>query len=123
MAQKNILLVEDEPDLVEVLKLRLESDGECYKVTAVNNAEEGITHARASKPDLIILDVMLPQMDGFCACRILKKDEKTKDIPIIMLTVKSQEQDIETGRKAGAAEYVVKPFDFGELLEKVRKHI
>ena len=119
MAGEKILIVDDEVDLVETLSFRLEAAG--YKALAAHDGLEGLNKARAEKPDLIILDVMMPKMDGYQVCRLLKFDQKLKTTPIIMLTARGQEQDKQTGNQVGADAYMTKPFDSKQLLTKVEE--
>jgi DNA-binding response OmpR family regulator len=114
-----ILLVDDEKDMVEVINLRLEANG--YQVMVATDGQEGLTMAREKRPDLIILDIMLPKMDGFTVCRMLKYDEKFQDIPIIMLSAKIQAADLERGEEMGADAYITKPFKADELLAKMKE--
>lgn len=114
---KKILIVDDEPQLVELLKIRLEAND--YEVLVAVDGQEGLKMARSKKPDLIILDLMLPKIDGFALCRMLKFDEKYKSIPIIMFTARAQESDKKLGREVGADEYITKPFDPQVLLKKI----
>ncbi|MBI5400132.1 response regulator [Candidatus Saganbacteria bacterium] len=116
---RKILLIEDEAAMSEAIKLRLEANG--FTVIAAFDGQEGLTKARQEKPDLIILDVMLPKMDGFVVCRMLKFDEKYARIPIIMLTARTQSKDIEQGKEMGADAYMTKPFKSEELLKKIRE--
>ncbi|MFH0828223.1 MAG: response regulator [Candidatus Omnitrophota bacterium] len=117
--KKKILLVDDEPDIVSVTVMRLEASG--YEVITAEDGSSGYELAKSEKPDLIILDLMLPLMDGYQVCRLLKFDAQYKDIPIIMLTAKSQQEDKEWGEKAGADLYMTKPYEAKELLEKIRQ--
>ena len=116
--KKRILLVDDEADLVKVVKFRLESKG--YEVLSAFDGQEGLAKARKEKPDLIILDLMLPKMEGYKVCRMLKFDEKYKNIPIIMFTARAQDFDKKVGYEVGADEYVTKPFDQEVLLGKIK---
>jgi len=118
MSQKKILVVDDEPDLVETIRFPLEMEG--YQVLVSYNGEDALNQARTKKPDLIILDLMLPKLDGYKVCRLLKFDEKYKHIPILMLTAKTQEKDRLLGKETGADDYMTKPFDIDRLLEKVK---
>ena len=118
MNQKKILVVDDEPDLVETVRFPLEMEG--YQVLVSYNGEDGLNQARRENPDLIILDLMLPKLDGYKVCRLLKFDERYKHIPILMLTAKAQEKDRILGKETGADEYMTKPFDIDKLLEKVK---
>ncbi|MFH1847325.1 MAG: response regulator [Candidatus Omnitrophota bacterium] len=120
MGKKKILIVDDELDLVEGVSLRLESAG--YEVFKATNGLEALKKALEVKPDLILLDVMMPEVDGFETARKLKEDLKTKMIPIIMLTAKVEIEFAEIAMKAGAVDYIVKPFNPMTLLDKVRKY-
>jgi len=119
MEKKKILLVDDERDLVETVTFRLEAGG--YEVLPAYDGQEGLDKARKEKPDLIILDLMLPKMDGYKVCRMLKFDEKYKKIPIIMFTARAQQSDIEMGKEVGADAYVTKPFEPQALLGKIKE--
>ena len=119
--KKRVLIVDDEPLIVETLKFSLEEAGfECLEAF---DGIEAIAETRRGMPDLIVLDVMLPKMNGYKVCRLLKFDEKFKHIPIIMLTARTQEKDRALGLETGADEYVTKPFATDALVEMVRKHI
>jgi len=119
MAKNKILLVEDDSYLVKAITIRLEAND--FEVVAAIDGEEGLAKARSEKPDLIILDIMLPKMSGFDICRKLKIDKRYKDIPIIMLTAKFQPSDIEFGKEMGADAYITKPFDSQVLLAKIEE--
>lgn len=88
-----------------------------------SNGEEGLNLARQEKPDLILLDLMLPKLDGYKVCRLLKFDERYKQIPILMLTAKTQEKDKILGKETGANEYITKPFDMDELMAKIKSYL
>jgi DNA-binding response OmpR family regulator len=121
MNKKRILVVDDEADLVETLRFSLELEG--YDVLAAYNGEEALNQARKEIPDLMLLDLMLPKLDGYKVCRLLKFDEKYKHIPILMLTAKTQEKDKLTGMETGANEYITKPFEMDELMKKVKGYL
>lgn len=121
MSQKKILVVDDEADLVETLRYPLEMEG--YKVLVSYNGEDGLNKARSERPDLIILDLMLPKLDGYKVCRLLKFDERYKHIPILMLTAKTQEKDKMLGIETGANEYITKPFEIDELINKIKIYV
>jgi two-component system alkaline phosphatase synthesis response regulator PhoP len=121
MNPKKILVVDDEVDLVETIRLPLETEG--YTVRVSYNGEDALNQARKGNPNLIILDIMLPKLDGYKVCRLLKFDERYKHIPILMLTAKTQEKDKILGMGTGADEYITKPFDIDELVEKVKKYL
>jgi two-component system alkaline phosphatase synthesis response regulator PhoP len=118
MAKEHILVVEDEDDILELLRYNLAKEG--FRVTGVVSGEEALRTARSQPPDLIILDLMLPGMDGLTVCRELKHDAKTREIPIIMLTAKGEEADIVAGLELGADDYVTKPFSPRVLLARLR---
>jgi len=118
MAQnKNILVVEDDPDIKELISFNLSNQG--HQVFEANNGELGIEKAREKIPDLILLDLMLPGIHGLDVCRIIKADQETKDIPIIMVTAMGQEEDIVKGLETGADDYITKPFSIKVLLARV----
>ncbi len=118
---KKILIVDDEQDIVETLRFVLEDAGfECH---CAYDGEEGLNKAKELIPDLIILDVMMPIMNGYKISRLLKFDAKYKDIPILMLTARSQEKDKELGKETGADEYITKPFDIDFVLERVKARL
>jgi DNA-binding response OmpR family regulator len=121
MGQKKILVVDDEVDLVETIRFPLESEG--FTVLVSYNGEDALNQARKENPDLILLDIMLPKLDGYKVCRLLKFDERYRNIPILMLTAKTQEKDKTIGMETGADEYITKPFDIDELLEKVKSYL
>ena len=118
MAHESILAVEDDEDILQLLKYNLTKEG--YRVTAVTSGEEGLQLARSTAPDLILLDLMLPGVDGLEVCRRLKIDAKTRQLPIIMLTAKGEETDMVTGLELGADDYITKPFSTRVLLARVR---
>lgn len=119
MAKENILIVDDEEDVLELLRFNLEKNG--YKIDAAISGEEALKKARGKLPDLIILDLMLPGIDGLEVCKKLKGDTKTANIPVIMLTAKSEEADIITGLELGAQDYITKPFSPKVLIARVRR--
>ncbi|MEW5784359.1 MAG: response regulator transcription factor [Bacillota bacterium] len=113
-----VLVVDDEPDLVKLLKFNLEKEG--YSVHTAASGSEAIAAALHSPPDLIILDVMLPEMDGLDVCRRLRSIEQTAAVPILMLSARREELDRVLGLEMGADDYVVKPFSVRELVARVR---
>ncbi len=117
--KKKILLVDDEVDIVTVIRMRLESSN--YEVIVARDGKEALNAARSLRPDLIVLDLMLPGMDGFHVARMLKYDTQYKDIPIIMLTAKAGENDRKTGEEVGADAFMNKPFEAEKLLAKIRE--
>ncbi len=116
--KKKILIVEDYNNIVEILTMRLNAMG--YEVISAKDGQEGLTLARREKPDLIVLDVMLPKMNGYKISRLLKFDSKYKDIPIIMLTSRETKRDEQIGLETGADEYVYKSDRTGKLLKTIR---
>lgn len=116
-----ILLIEDDLDMAEAIRLRLEAND--FEIIVAHDGMEGLNKARTENPDLIILDVMLPKLDGFNLCRMLKFDEKHKSILIIILSAKVQKTDIERGKEVGADAYITKPFKAEELLAKIKELI
>jgi len=114
-----ILVVDDEPEAVELVEFNLKQAG--YAVTTAADGAEALKKARAQTPDLIVLDVMLPEMDGFEICKTLRLDATTAKVPIIMLTAKAAEIDRVLGLELGADDYVTKPFSPRELLLRVKK--
>ena len=121
MSPKKILVVDDEVDLVETVRFPLEMKG--FDVLVSYDGEDALSQARKEKPDLIILDLMLPKLDGYKVCRLLKFDERYKHIPILMLTAKTQEKDKILGMETGADEYITKPFEMDYLMEKVKAYL
>ena len=118
MPKKHILIIEDEKDIAELLEFNLSQSQ--YKASVANNGELGIELARKNKPDLILLDLMLPGIHGLDVCRLLKGDEKMSNTPIIMLTALGQEENIVKGLEAGADDYVTKPFSFKILFARIK---
>jgi len=119
MKSNKILIVDDYPNLVEMLSVRLKSSG--FDVIASYDGADGLQKARHQSPDLIILDVLLPKMDGFKVCRLLKFDEKHRQIPIIMLTSRARDVDRSTGLAMGADAYIYKPYDSAVLTDKIHE--
>lgn len=115
---KKILIADDEPDFIELISMRLEVNG--YDVISAKDGQEAIDKTKSDKPDLLILDLMMPKVDGFEVCRMLKFDDNFKDLPIIMLSALDQQQDREKAIEAGADEYFIKPFDLDLLLTKIK---
>jgi len=112
-----IFIVEDEPSIVQLVKYNLEKEN--FKVLVSNNGEEGLQEIKKIEPDLILLDWMLPDLSGIDICKALRKDTKFKNIPIIMLTARSQEEDKVLGLNVGADDYLPKPFSNLELIARV----
>ena len=114
---KNILVVEDDLDIRELISFNLANEG--HQVFEANDGEVGIDKARNNNPDLILLDLMLPGIQGLDVCRIIKSDQETKEIPIIMVTALGQEEDIVKGLETGADDYITKPFSIKVLIARV----
>jgi two-component system phosphate regulon response regulator PhoB len=118
MSKAKILIVEDDADIAELLRYNLAKEG--YSISVAENGEKGVKTARTLHPDLIVLDIMLPGMDGLEVCKTLKSDAKTKGIPVVMLTAKSEESDVVTGLELGAEDYIAKPFSPKVLVARLR---
>ncbi len=117
--KKRILIIEDEQELVKALQIRLGAAG--YDILAAYDGQEGLSKAQKEKPDLIILDLMLPKMDGYKVCGLLKADARYNKIPIIMFTVRAQESDEKLGFEVGADAYITKLFQYEKLLDKIKE--
>jgi two-component system, OmpR family, alkaline phosphatase synthesis response regulator PhoP len=115
---KRILVVEDEEDIRELLRYNLVKEG--YVVSGAASGEEALRRARAEKPDLVLLDLMLPGVDGLEVCRALKRDKTTERIPVIMVTAKGEETDVVAGLELGADDYIVKPFSPKVVIARLR---
>lgn len=119
MGKKKILIVDDEKDLVETVVFQLQEAG--YEVVSAYDGQEGLSKAQKEKPDLIVLDLMLPKMDGYKVCGLLKADTRYNKIPVIMFTAKAQESDKKLGQEVGAEAYITKPFEQEILLGKIKE--
>jgi DNA-binding response OmpR family regulator len=113
-----VVIAEDEPDIRDLIKFTLQFAG--YEVFAAGNGEEGYELAKREKPDLVMMDVRMPRMTGYEACRKIKADPELKHIPVIFLSAKGQDAEIQSGLDAGAEEYLLKPFAPDQLTERVR---
>lgn len=113
-----ILIAEDEPDIRELVAFTLRFAG--HEVTTTMNGEEALHKAGELIPDLIMMDVRMPRMTGYDACRAMKADDKLKDIPVVFLSAKGQDAEIQVGLEAGAEEYLLKPFAPDQLVERVK---
>lgn len=116
-----ILIVDDEPFIVETVRFALERAG--YTCLAADNGEDALKIAREENPGLILLDIMLPKLNGYQICRLLKFDERYRHIPIVMLTARAQARDRLLGKEIGADEYVTKPFELPALLQLVARYV
>lgn len=118
MNRNKIVVIEDEPDIVEVLSYNLKREG--YNVVSVSRGDEGLNVIRNESPNLVILDLMLPGMDGLSICQQMKSDPIVRDIPIVMISAKGEESDVVIGLELGADDYLAKPFSPRELLARVK---
>ncbi len=118
MSKETILIVDDEEDIIELIKYNLKNEG--YGILSAMTGEEAIKIAKHSRPDLVVLDLMLPGIDGLEVTRYLKKNDDTMDIPIVMVTAKGEESDIVAGLELGANDYISKPFSPRELTARIR---
>ena len=116
-----ILVVDDEADLVAVLRFGLEAEG--YAVIEANDGEEGLRRARDEQPALIVLDLMLPKLDGYKVCRALKFDDRFRNVPILILSARSGDQDRKLALDMGADEFISKPYDMRQLLNRIREKL
>ncbi len=119
MANQKILVIDDEQELLSLLKVRLENAG--YTVCLANNGKQGICQAKEEFPNAILLDLMMPGMDGFQVCKELKSNEKTSGIPIVALTALGEEESARKALKLGMKTYIVKPFDSEMLLSALQE--
>src|SRR6478672_315228 len=118
MARPRILIIEDERALTDVLTYNLQREG--YEVLVSHDGQEGLRKAQMQLPDLVLLDLMLPKLDGLEICRDLRAGERTRTIPIVMVTAKAEETDQVVGFTMGADDYVTKPFSVKILLQRIR---
>lgn len=117
--KKRVLVCDDDPVILRLLQVNLELEG--YDVLSATNGVEAVSVATAEDPDLVILDIMMPRMDGYEACERIKGNDKTKDTPIIFLSAKAQLADIERGTVSGVSEYLTKPFDPAQLVAVIER--
>ena len=118
MKRETILVIEDEPDILEVIEYNLAREG--YKVKTARDGDDGLKRARRDSPDLVLLDVMLPGVDGIEVCKQLKRDPITRAIPVMMVTAKGEESDVVLGLGVGADDYITKPFSPRQLVARVQ---
>ena len=116
-----VLIIEDELNICNFVKTILETNG--YQAIFAQNAESGKIMFLSHRPDLMILDVMMPKINGYKISRLLKYDNKYKDIPILMVTARSQEEDKLIGEETGVNEYITKPFDLNDVVNKVKQYL
>ncbi len=117
MSKGKILVVDDEVYLLQILDFSLGAEG--YEVVTAEDGEQALLKAKSEQPDLIVLDIMMPKVDGYEACRKLKQDPAMKDVPVILLTAKGRDIDRKLGLEVGADDYITKPFSPNKLLEKI----
>lgn len=117
--KKRILIIDDEEDLVETMEMALEAHG--YSVMTALDGEDGLKKSTQERPDVIVLDIMMPKMNGYQVCWELKNHDETKSLKVIMLTAKTQESDKFWGYETGADEYITKPFEMQELIQKIEE--
>jgi DNA-binding response OmpR family regulator len=121
MDKKKILIVDDEEDILNTICFRLEAEG--FECITSQDGIDALAKAREEKPDLILLDIMLPRMNGYKVSRLLKFDEKYRHIPILMLTAKAQDNDVIMGLETGVDSYITKPFEMKTLIDEIKNHI
>ncbi|MBI3332663.1 MAG: response regulator [Candidatus Omnitrophica bacterium] len=117
--KKRILFVDDEPDLIHLVSMRLQAAG--YEVDTASDGQAALDYVKKGKPDLIILDLMLPKLDGYKVCRLLKFDERYRGIPVLIFTARAEVQDIHLAMECGADGYLTKPFEVAALLGKLKE--
>ncbi|MFP3854186.1 MAG: response regulator transcription factor [Anaerolineales bacterium] len=116
-----ILVAEDERDIRELINFTLRLRG--YEVVLARDGEEALELALKEHPDLVLLDIRMPRMSGYEVCQLIKDNEATKHIPVVFLTAKGQESEVQQGMKAGATDYILKPFSPDTLVERLQKHL
>jgi two-component system alkaline phosphatase synthesis response regulator PhoP len=121
MGKGKILVVDDEVYILHILDFSLGAEG--FEVISANNGELGVEKAKLEKPDLIVLDIMMPVLDGYETCRRLKREPETKDIPVVLLTAKGRDVDKRLGFEVGAIDYIIKPFSPSRLIERIEEII
>ena len=121
MPRKKILLVDDSHTVLLLHRMMLSHCG--YELLTARDGQEALEKASTERPDLIFLDVLMPRMDGFQACRALRSRAETKDVPIILVTTRGEPHYVRQGFESGCTDYITKPFDGEELLAKVRSHL
>ena len=120
MARKKILLVDDAETILMMEQLILHND---YDLVTARNGQEAVTTAMSERPDLILLDIVMPTMDGFTACKQIREDKEIGTVPIIMVTTRAEQQNMEKGFQSGCSDYVAKPINSGELISKIRSFL
>lgn len=117
-SRRTVLAIDDEPDLLDFLKLVLEKNG--FRAVTAANGTEGLIRAHVEQPDLILLDIMMEEMDGWETLRLLRLDESSRDIPVVILSARAEPKDKIRALQEGAVDYITKPFSVRESLEKIR---
>ncbi|MDQ4095572.1 MAG: response regulator [Actinomycetota bacterium] len=118
-AAKRVLVCDDDPVILRLVQVNLELEG--FEVLMADNGEKAVEVATQEHPALVILDIMMPRLDGYQTCERLKAQDETKEIPVVFLSAKAQQSDIERGRAYGVAEYLTKPFDPNDLVDVVKR--
>lgn len=118
---KKVLIIDDETDLAGLIQVELEANQ--YEVLLASDGEKGLEAAFREKPDLILLDIMMPRMDGYTVLRRLRSDDRTRTVPVIMLSARSETNSVFTTQELGATDYLVKPFEAADLLATVQRHL
>lgn len=121
MSKKKVLIVEDEESLLKLESILLTSKG--YEVKGVSNGQAALDAFAEERPDLVLLDIMLPEIDGFEVCRRIKENPETKDIPVVMLTAKKSREDMARGEKVGADWYITKPFKSAMVIKTIQRFL
>ena len=121
MTRKKILLVDDADTILMMERMILNKGG--YDLITAKDGQEAVAKAVAERPDLILMDVVMPRMNGFEACKQLKKQDETKTIPIVMITTRGEEENVETGYESGCDDYITKPLNGLEVLTKVKNYL
>jgi DNA-binding response OmpR family regulator len=116
-----VLIVDDDPDIVTAIKFSLELEG--LKTVAAYDGEQALEAVKQETPDVIVLDGMLPEINGYKIARLLKFDEEHRNTPILMVTARAQQDDMKLGRETGVDEYITKPFDMGDLVAMVKRYL
>jgi len=119
MSKLKVMVIDDEPDIVKLVKISLEMAN--FEVIEAFSGKEALEKVQKTVPDLFLLDIMMPEMNGYEVCQKLKGEEKTRNVPVVMLTAKGQKGDAEQGLKVGADDYIIKPFDPYELGEQIHE--
>jgi len=119
MGKYKVMVIDDEPDIVKLVKISLEMAN--FEVIEAYSGKEALEKVKTTVPDLFLLDIMMPEMNGYEVCQQLKASERTRHVPVVMLTAKGQKGDAEQGLKVGADDYIIKPFDPYELGEQVHE--